>query len=44
MGLYHSRPTDPGYRRIRRGRGFGYLDARGEPLRDPGEPAGSASW
>ncbi|MEV4788289.1 DNA topoisomerase IB [Streptomyces tuirus] len=39
MRLYHSRPTDPGYRRLRQGRGFRYLDARGEPLHDPGERA-----
>jgi DNA topoisomerase IB len=37
--LHHSRPTDPGYRRLRHGRGFRYLDARGEPLRDPDELA-----
>ncbi|MFG3203795.1 DNA topoisomerase IB [Streptomyces sp. NPDC048192] len=37
MRLRHSRPTDPGYRRLRHGRGFRYLDARGEPLRDPAE-------
>ncbi|MEU2923651.1 DNA topoisomerase IB [Streptomyces sp. NPDC007251] len=37
MRLYHSRPTEPGYRRLRHGRGFRYLDARGEPLRDPAE-------
>ncbi|WP_330342116.1 DNA topoisomerase IB [Streptomyces sp. NBC_00557] len=37
MRLYHSRPTDPGYRRLRHGRGFRYLDTRGEPLRDPAE-------
>ncbi|MDG9709003.1 DNA topoisomerase IB [Streptomyces sp. DH10] len=35
MRLHHSRPTDPGYRRLRHGRGFRYLDAHGEPLRDP---------
>lgn len=39
MGLHHSRPTDPGYRRIRHGRGFRYADADGRPLRDPAEPA-----
>jgi DNA topoisomerase-1 len=39
MRLYHSRPTDPGCRRLRHGRGFRYLDARGEPLRDPAELA-----
>ncbi|WP_320777930.1 DNA topoisomerase IB [Streptomyces sp. CRN 30] len=31
--LHHSRPTDRGYRRLRHGRGFRYLDTRGEPLR-----------
>ncbi|KOV70546.1 DNA topoisomerase [Streptomyces sp. NRRL WC-3618] len=35
MRLHHSRPVDPGFRRVRHGRGFRYLDARGEPLRDP---------
>ncbi|MEU0119296.1 DNA topoisomerase IB, partial [Streptomyces bobili] len=39
MRLYHSRPTDPGYRRLRHGRGFRYLNMRGEPLRDPAELA-----
>ncbi|MEV5241917.1 DNA topoisomerase IB [Streptomyces cinnamoneus] len=39
MRLYHSRPTEPGYARVRRGRGFGYLDVRGEPLRDQDELA-----
>ena len=37
MRLHHSRPTDPGYRRLRHGRGFRYLDARGEPVRDRAE-------
>ncbi|KAB2975568.1 DNA topoisomerase IB [Streptomyces sp. SS1-1] len=37
MRLTHSRPTDPGYRRPRHGRGFRYLDTRGEPLRDRDE-------
>ncbi|GEC09192.1 DNA topoisomerase [Streptomyces spinoverrucosus] len=37
MRLHHSSPTDSGYRRLRHGRGFRYLDARGEPLRDPAE-------
>ncbi|MFE6488468.1 DNA topoisomerase IB [Streptomyces sp. NPDC057757] len=37
MRLYHSRPTEPGYRRRRHGRGFRYLDTDGEPLRDPRE-------
>jgi DNA topoisomerase I len=27
--------TDPGYTRRGRGRGFGYLDAQGRPIRDP---------
>jgi DNA topoisomerase-1 len=27
--------ADPGLRRVRRGRGFAYLDARGRPVRDP---------
>ncbi|MEU0719637.1 DNA topoisomerase IB [Streptomyces lavendulocolor] len=39
MRLHHSRPTDPGYRRKRHGRGFRYLDASGQPLRDPAELA-----
>jgi DNA topoisomerase I len=39
MRLHHSRPADPGYRRLRHGRGFRYLDHRGEPLRDPAELA-----
>ncbi|WP_225840225.1 DNA topoisomerase IB [Streptomyces sp. NK08204] len=39
MRLYHSRPTDPGYRRLRSGHGYRYLDGRGEPLRDPAELA-----
>ncbi|MGK5641858.1 DNA topoisomerase IB [Streptomyces sp. URMC 126] len=33
--LHHSRPTDPGYVRVRHGRGFRYRDAEGAPLRDP---------
>ncbi|WP_399934940.1 DNA topoisomerase IB [Streptomyces kanamyceticus] len=37
MRLYHSRPTDPGYRRLRHGRGFRYLDSQGQPVRDPVE-------
>lgn len=32
--LRRSRTTSPGIRRIRRGRGFSYLDVDGEPLRD----------
>ncbi|MFZ4141953.1 DNA topoisomerase IB [Streptomyces griseoincarnatus] len=39
MRLHHSRPTDAGYRRLRHGRGFRYLDVTGEPLRDREEPA-----
>ncbi|OWA11832.1 DNA topoisomerase [Streptomyces sp. CS113] len=39
MRLHHSRPTDRGYRRLRHGRGFRYLDAHGEPLRDAEELA-----
>lgn len=39
MRLHHSRPTDPGYRRKRHGRGFRYLDPSGNPLRDPAELA-----
>ncbi|MEI7033660.1 DNA topoisomerase IB [Streptomyces pratensis] len=35
MRLYHSRPTDPGYRRLRHGRGFRYLDPQGQAVRDP---------
>ncbi|MEU0157708.1 DNA topoisomerase IB [Streptomyces sp. NPDC006261] len=37
MRLRHTRPTDPGYIRLRHGRGFRYLDARREPLRDAAE-------
>ncbi|MEV5596571.1 DNA topoisomerase IB [Streptomyces sp. NPDC052496] len=39
MRLYHSRPTEPGFSRRRHGRGFRYLDAAGQPLRDPAELA-----
>ncbi|MER7175367.1 DNA topoisomerase IB [Streptomyces mesophilus] len=39
MRFHHSRPTDRGYRRLRHGRGFRYLDAGGEPLRDRAELA-----
>ncbi|GAA2493814.1 DNA topoisomerase IB [Streptomyces gobitricini] len=39
MRLHHSRPTDPGYRRKRHGRGFSYLEPSGRPLRDPAELA-----
>ncbi len=34
MRLRHTRPTEPGYSRRRRGRGFRYLDTDGAPLRD----------
>ncbi|MFE9773324.1 DNA topoisomerase IB [Streptomyces sp. NPDC005931] len=34
MRLRYCRPTDPGYSRVRHGRGFRYLDADGQPLRD----------
>ncbi|OEJ97514.1 DNA topoisomerase IB [Streptomyces thermolilacinus] len=37
MRLAHVRPTDPGYLRVRHGRGFRYLDQHGHPLRDPAE-------
>ncbi|WP_228975767.1 DNA topoisomerase IB [Streptomyces sp. DH12] len=37
MRLAHVRPTDPGYTRLRHGRGFRYLDTAGRPLRDPAE-------
>ncbi|MER7397849.1 DNA topoisomerase IB [Streptomyces sp. NPDC000151] len=37
MRLCHTRPTDRGYTRLRHGRGFRYLDASGQPLRDPAE-------
>ncbi|MEE1754687.1 DNA topoisomerase IB [Streptomyces sp. SP18CS02] len=39
MRLYHSRPSEPGYRRKRHGRGFRYLDVTGGALRDPAELA-----
>ena len=32
--LRRARPASPGLGRVRRGRGFGYLDERGRPLRD----------
>ena len=32
--LRRARPAAPGFGRVRRGRGFGYLDERGRPLRD----------
>ncbi|MFJ9770829.1 DNA topoisomerase IB [Kitasatospora sp. NPDC101157] len=34
-GLTSSDPHAPGWRRVRRGRGFGYRDTDGSPLRDP---------
>ncbi|MDT9683968.1 DNA topoisomerase IB [Streptomyces sp. TRM76323] len=37
MRLAHVRPSDPGYTRVRHGRGFRYLDTSGRPLRDPDE-------
>ncbi|MCP9963313.1 DNA topoisomerase IB [Streptomyces somaliensis] len=39
MRFHHSRPVDPGYTRVRHGRGFRYLDTRRQPLRDPAELA-----
>ncbi|MFJ8691718.1 DNA topoisomerase IB [Streptomyces roseolilacinus] len=39
MRFHHSRPVDPGHRRVRHGRGFRYLDPQGQPLRDPAELA-----
>ncbi|MFD4573607.1 DNA topoisomerase IB [Streptomyces sp. NPDC058417] len=39
MRLRHVRPTDPGYGRLRHGRGFRYTDPSGSPLRDPAELA-----
>ncbi|MES5817740.1 DNA topoisomerase IB [Streptomyces sp. RG80] len=39
MRLHHSRPTEPGYHRRRHGRGFSYLDADGQPVRDQVELA-----
>jgi DNA topoisomerase-1 len=35
--LRRSDCSGPGYARVRRGRGFGYLDADGEPIREPDE-------
>ncbi|MGV9411646.1 DNA topoisomerase IB [Nocardia sp. NPDC003693] len=35
MRLRHSVPYEAGFRRIRRGRGFGYTDADGERITDP---------
>ncbi len=35
QGLRYVTDTLPGWRRVRRGRGFAYLDADGRPLRDP---------
>jgi DNA topoisomerase-1 len=36
-GLRHVTDALPGIRRRRRGKGFSYLDPRGQPLRDPAE-------
>jgi DNA topoisomerase I len=36
-GLRHVTDSRPGIRRRRRGKGFGYLDPGGQPLRDPRE-------
>src|SRR5262245_17576440 len=33
-GLRYVSEGEPGYRRVRRGKGFGYLDPRGKPVRD----------
>jgi DNA topoisomerase IB len=33
-GLRYVSDAEPGYRRVRRGRGFGYLDREGHPVRD----------
>jgi DNA topoisomerase-1 len=33
-GLRYVDPADPGIRRVRRGRGFGYVDAKGETVTD----------
>src|SRR5690606_41418261 len=33
--LRRTRPGDPGIRRVRRGRGFGYVDADGAAVTDP---------
>ncbi|MBV8929804.1 MAG: DNA topoisomerase IB [Mycobacteriaceae bacterium] len=35
MRLRRSKVGGPGYRRVRRGRGFSYLDPHGEPVGDP---------
>jgi DNA topoisomerase IB len=37
MRLRTSDPGRPGFRRIRHGRGFRYLDMTGAPLREPAE-------
>lgn len=34
-GLRYADPSEPGIKRIRRGRGFSYRDADGRPVRDP---------
>ncbi|MEG3633725.1 DNA topoisomerase IB [Micromonospora palythoicola] len=39
MRLRRSDPGRPGYRRHRRGRGWSFLDPRGEPVRDPDDLA-----
>ncbi|MFD0378973.1 DNA topoisomerase IB [Streptomyces sp. NPDC127112] len=39
MRLRTSRPDRPGCTRVRHGRGFRYLDARGRPVTDPAERA-----
>lgn len=36
-GLAFSSDREPGIRRVRSGRGFGYRDAHGRPVRDPAE-------
>ncbi|MCC5033658.1 DNA topoisomerase IB [Streptomyces sp. WAC 00631] len=35
MRLRHTRPDEPGYRRVRHGRGFRFLGPDGRPVRDP---------
>jgi DNA topoisomerase IB len=39
MGLVHVNDTQPGLRRLRRGKGFGYRDADGRPITDSNELA-----
>ncbi|MDQ0462561.1 DNA topoisomerase IB [Caulobacter ginsengisoli] len=36
-GLCYGDDREPGYRRLRHGKGFSYLDTDGRPLRDPDE-------